>query len=186
MSLPDGSAGNHHGLMHIGVVSPDQHDSLSSLLVEAHAHHSEVAAADDAMRAHLTDQLLAPHSPVRLVVAVEPNSSCDVVGVAALVLLPSVIEPTGDARWQCQLKELYVRGSHRGQGVGEALVAWSAGYALEHGCGRMDWNVQAGNAGGIRFYTGLGATPVMDRLSYRVDRVAMERLVGETRSLTRN
>jgi hypothetical protein len=69
---------------------------------------------------------------------------------------------------------------------GEALVAWSARNALVHGCGRMDWNVQAGNAGGIRFYAGLGATPVMDRLSYRSGRGAMERLVSETRPLTRN
>ena len=113
-------------------------------------------------------------SPVRLVVAVEPIG--EVVGVAALVLVPSVIEPAGDSQWQCQLKELYVRSSHRGHGVGEALLAWSAGYALDHGCGRMDWNVQEGNAGGIRFYTELGATRVADRLRYRMGRAALEQL----------
>ncbi|SDF48418.1 hypothetical protein SAMN05428966_11641 [Massilia sp. PDC64] len=33
---------------------------------------------------------------------------------------------------------------------------------------RIDWHVKASNEAGIRFYTGLGAGRVADRLSYRL------------------
>lgn len=162
--------------MPTGPVTPDQHGSLVDLLLEAHIHHREIPVADRAaIEAHLVEDLLAPGSPVHLLVASEGEI---VVGLAALVIVPSVIEPIGTDRRQCVLKELYVRRSHRGAGVGEALVARSARFALDHGCGRMDWNVQARNAGGIRFYERLGATRVDDRLGYRMTRSTLETLAG--------
>ena len=90
------------------------------------------------------------------------------VGLAALVLLPSVVVAVGARHMQCQLKELFVSDSCRGDGVGEALLRWCAKFALDNECGRMDWNVKAGNAAGIRFYERHGAQIVGDRLSYRV------------------
>jgi GNAT superfamily N-acetyltransferase len=157
--------------MRIALVAPDQHASLVDLLLEAHVHHRALPVADRAsVDAHLHDAVLAPGSPVRLLVAADGPR---VAGLAALVLLPSVIEPTGTDRWQCQLKELYVGRSHRGRGVGERLVRASARFALDHGCGRMDWNVQAGNDDGVRFYERLGGVRVGDRLSYRLGAAAL-------------
>ena len=91
------------------------------------------------------------------------------IGLAALVLLPSLVEMVGPGRHQCVLKELFVAESSRSEGVGGALLRASASYALEQGCGRMDWNVKAENADGIRFYERHGARVVGDRLSYRVE-----------------
>ncbi len=160
--------------MPIGLVTADQHESLVDLLLEAHVHHRAIPGPDRAaVRTHLHDALLAPGSPVRLLVA---GDGSDVAGVAALVLQPSVVEPTGSDRWQCQLKELYVARARRGRGIGEALVRATARFALDHGCGRVDWNVQAANAAGIRFYERLGGVRVGDRRAYRLSGVALEDL----------
>lgn len=75
-----------------------------------------------------------------------------------------------------QLKALYVRSSHRSHGAGGALMAWVAGYAVEHGCCRIDWPVKASNARGISFYEGLGAQRVLERLSYRLSEPELSRL----------
>jgi len=60
------------------------------------------------------------------------------------------------------------RADSRGRGLGRILAAWIARDAAAQGCGRIDWHVQASNGAGIRFYAGLGAQRVADRLSYRL------------------
>jgi len=91
-----------------------------------------------------------------------------VLGFAAISLTFSLVEPAPDRRRQCWLKELYVRESHRGMGVGETLMTWVARYAIENACCRVDWPVRASNSRGISFYERLGAKLVDDRLSYRL------------------
>jgi len=152
--------------MRIDLVSPDQHESLVDLLCELYRyyHDEEVARAD--VHDHLLGNLLAPDSPLRLVVA--EDASGNVVGFAAVALLYSLVDPTPANRRQCMMKELFVRAESRGRGVGRALMAWIARHAAEQGCGRIDWHVKASNEAGIRFYASLGAQRVGDRLSYRL------------------
>jgi len=160
--------------MRIGVYEPSQRIALVDLLIELGRHYD--APGDptvDEVAAHLDRSLTGPTSPVTLVTAEDRHR---VVGLVALVVMPSIVEPIGAGRLQAQLKELFVSESHRGTGVGEALLRWSAGYALELGCGRLDWNVKAGNAAGIRFYERHGAHLVGDRLSYRVSGHALSAL----------
>ena len=71
-----------------------------------------------------------------------------------------------------------MRSSTRSRGIGSALMAWVARYAVENGCARIDWPVKATNARGIAFYQGLGATQVVDRLSYRLSGPGLSRLAG--------
>lgn len=143
-----------------------QHESLVDLLCELHAHYNQPPTATrDAVRTHLHDHLLSAGSGLHLLVATDRAGQ--VVGLAALMLMHSLVEPGPDQRRQCLLKELFVRARVRGQGVGEALVRGAAAFALDHGCGRMDWNVKATNLRGIAFYEALGARQVDDRLSYR-------------------
>ena len=63
--------------------------------------------------------------------------------------------------------------SMRGSGAGRALMSWVARDAIENGCCRIDWSVQAFNHKGIAFYEGLGAVRVADRLSYRLSAPAI-------------
>ena len=68
---------------------------------------------------------------------------------------------------------LVVASQDDGRVVGRALMAWVARYAVDHGCHRIDWPVQAGNARGIAFHERLGARRVVERLGYRLSEPAV-------------
>ncbi|CAJ1853332.1 GNAT family N-acetyltransferase [Aeromonas dhakensis] len=63
-------------------------------------------------------------------------------------------------------------------GIGEKLMHWLAGYALEHGCARFDWTVDEANLGALRFYTELGSTHVKDKLYFRFSGESLEALAA--------
>ena len=160
--------------MQVAPVTPAQHDSLIDLLRELHAFYNDGAeVSHDIVREHLLQNLLGPQSPHILVVASEGHT---VLGLAAITLVYSLVEPSPELRKHCQLKELYVRSNVRSQGAGRALMAWVARHALAQGCCRIDWPVKATNARGIAFYEKLGAERVVERLSYRLSSEAMRRL----------
>ena len=160
--------------MHVAPVTPPQPDSLVDLLRELHAYYNDGAEVSrDIVREHLLQNLLGPQSPHILVVASEGDT---VLGLAAITMVYSLVEPSADLRKHCQLKELYVRSTQRSQGAGRALMAWVARHALDAGCCRIDWPVKASNARGIAFYEKLGAERVVERLSYRLSSEAMRRL----------
>lgn len=163
--------------MRVESVSQPQHESLVDLLCELHTYYNEGSLVSrDMVRSYLVDTLLAPDSPLRLVVAID---ACEqVAGFAAISLTYSLVEPAPDRRRHCWLKELYVRMPHRGAGVGKALMAWIARYAVDNGCCRIDWPVKATNARGIAFYERLGAERVVERLSYRLSEPALGRLAA--------
>ena len=161
--------------MHVDLVSEAQHDSLVELLCELHAYYNDGAViAPRLVHEHLVGNLRGPGSTHRLVVA--SDDAGRVLGLAAITLVYSLVEAAPDKRRHCQLKELYVRSSSRGRGVGQALMAWVARYAWQQGCRRVDWPVKASNARGIAFYEGLGAERVVERLSYRLNEAALRRL----------
>ena len=161
--------------MRIALLASDQYESLIDLLCELYGYYNPHASvARDAVSGHLLHHLLAPDSAVRIIVAEDMERT--IAGFAAVVLLHSLVDPTPANRRQCMVKELYVRAGSRGGGVGRALMAWVARYAVDQGCGRIDWHVQASNHAGIRFYGGLGAEQVAGRLNYRLHRPAMDAL----------
>lgn len=146
----------------IAELAPSAHVSFIDLLLELHSHYNQPPTATRAqMEAHLAHTLVPAAPTMRLLVA-SPDG-VTVLGLAALLLTHSLVEPASDDTQQCVLKELFVRPAHRGQGIGEQLVRAAAQLALQLGCGRMDWNVKAANHGGIRFYRSLGGKHVEDR-----------------------
>lgn len=60
------------------------------------------------------------------------------------------------------LEDLFVAPTHRGQGVGRALLRAVAQRAVDRGCGRLEWSVLDWNTSAIAFYTGLGADLLQD------------------------
>lgn len=74
------------------------------------------------------------------------------------------------------LEDLFVRPSHRGQGIGKGLLARIARIAVDRGCGRFEWAVLDWNEPSIGFYKALGARPMDDWTVFRVDGEAMTRL----------
>lgn len=76
------------------------------------------------------------------------------------------------------LEDLYVTPSHRGQGVGGALLRAFVTLARESGCGRCEWTVLDWNANAIEIYRASGADVLPDWRIVRMDRGAMARYLG--------
>jgi ribosomal protein S18 acetylase RimI-like enzyme len=66
------------------------------------------------------------------------------------------------------LEDLYVRPSHRGLGLGKALLACLASTAVEEGCARLEWSVLDWNEPAIAFYRSIGAVPTDEWTRYRL------------------
>jgi GNAT superfamily N-acetyltransferase len=77
------------------------------------------------------------------------------------------------------LEDLYVRPSERGKGIGKALLKHLAGIAVREGNPRYVWQVLDWNESAIRFYEGLGARPLKEWITMRVEGEALRKLAGE-------
>ena len=77
------------------------------------------------------------------------------------------------------LEDLFVLPSHRGRGIGRALMARLARLATERECGRFEWWVLDWNQSAIRFYESLGARAMSEWTVYRLTGEPLERLAHE-------
>ena len=88
-------------------------------------------------------------------------------------------EPVGFAVWFVNfstfsgrhgiyLEDLYVRPSHRGKGLGKALLVYLARECVDNGWSRLQWAVLDWNAPSIAFYKSLGAMPMDEWTVYRL------------------
>jgi len=76
------------------------------------------------------------------------------------------------------LEDLYVRESHRGRGVGTALLRQLAAIAVERGFGRVEWWVLDWNEPAIGFYHAIGARPMDEWTTFRLDGDALHRFAN--------
>jgi GNAT superfamily N-acetyltransferase len=60
------------------------------------------------------------------------------------------------------LEDLFVEPTHRGLGIGLALLRYLARRAVAENCRRVEWRVLNWNAPSIAFYESLGATTMLD------------------------
>jgi diamine N-acetyltransferase len=100
-------------------------------------------------------------------------------------------EPVGFAVWFLNfstfsgrhgiyLEDLYVRPSHRGRGLGKALLVYLAKECVDNGWSRLQWAVLDWNAPSIEFYKSLGAVMLDDWTLCRVSGPALTQLAGST------
>jgi ribosomal protein S18 acetylase RimI-like enzyme len=163
--------------MLVGIYQQSQRAQLIDLLIELAQHYNVAHQATRAeVAAHLDATITSPGSPVTLATAVDATGR--VVGLAALIVMPSIVEAVGAQRLQCNLKELYVTQHERSAGAGTALLRWAARFAADQGCGRLDFHVKATNTAGIRLYERHGARTVGDRVSYRIESDALADLAA--------
>ena len=71
------------------------------------------------------------------------------------------------------LEDLFVRPSHRGSGLGRALLAELAAVCVERGYARLEWQVLDWNEPSIGFYRALGAVAMDEWTTYRLDGEAL-------------
>jgi GNAT superfamily N-acetyltransferase len=76
------------------------------------------------------------------------------------------------------VEDLFVDQSHRGSGVGKALLVHLARLGRERGCGRLEWSVLNWNERAMEFYTDLGAVPMDEWTTFRVAGEALDRLAS--------
>jgi GNAT superfamily N-acetyltransferase len=74
------------------------------------------------------------------------------------------------------IEDIYVRPEHRRDGLGRQVMEHIAGLALERGHVRLEWCALDWNEPALRFYKKLGAQPLDDWITHRLDREGMRRL----------
>ena len=74
------------------------------------------------------------------------------------------------------LEDLFVREEYRGTGIGRKLLKRLAEIAAESGSERLDWYVLKDNEKGAAFYRHLGAIPLNDRRTYRLEGKKLKQL----------
>ena len=77
------------------------------------------------------------------------------------------------ARPGIYLEDVFVKPAARGKGVGKALLRAVARAARDRGCGRVEWSVLKWNTPAIEFYDSLGAEPLDEWTTYRMDEAAI-------------
>jgi len=76
------------------------------------------------------------------------------------------------------LEDLFVRPEARGSGLGKALLKALAALAVERDCARLEWWVLDWNEPAIQFYKKLGAKPMEEWTTFRVDGDALQELAA--------
>ena len=74
------------------------------------------------------------------------------------------------------LEDLFVVPEARRSGLGRKLLGEVARIAVERGCARMEWSVLDWNMMAINFYRSLGARPLTDWTTMRLDSDSLARL----------
>lgn len=85
---------------------------------------------------------------------------------------------TFSGRYGIYLEDLFVRPSHRGKGLGKALLVYLAKECVDNGWSRLQWAVLDWNAPSIAFYKSLGAVMMDEWTLCRVTGTALTRLAG--------
>ena len=74
------------------------------------------------------------------------------------------------------LEDLFVKESHRGQGIGKHLLKTLAKIAVDEGCGRLEWSCLDWNKPSIDLYLSLGAEPLNEWTVYRFEGQSLKTL----------
>ena len=74
------------------------------------------------------------------------------------------------------LEDIYVRPNLRGRGIGKSLLLELAKIAKERNCSRLEWVVLNWNEPSINFYKSLGAVPMNEWTTYRLNESAIAKL----------
>ncbi|MCG2628728.1 GNAT family N-acetyltransferase [Bradyrhizobium sp. WYCCWR 13023] len=135
------------------------------------AAYEKLSHEVEATEADIADALFG-HDPRLFCAIAEWNG--EAVGFAVWFLNFS----TFSGRHGVYLEDLYVRPSHRGKGLGKALLIYLARECVDNGWSRLQWAVLDWNAPSIAFYKSLGAAMMDDWTLCRVTGPALTRLAG--------
>lgn len=131
-------------------------------LVRSLAEYEREPDAVEATEDSLAAALFGPNPKVHAHVAEVDGR---VVGMAVWFLSFS----TWTGRHSLYLEDIFVDPDARRHGVGRALMRRLAARAVELGCARMEWSVLDWNEPAMAFYRTLGARPMEEWTTWRVE-----------------
>jgi hypothetical protein len=128
-----------------------------------------------------TPESLRPHlfgaRPVAEAVVAELTDAADPADPAARPVVAFALFFTNFSTFLAKpglyLEDLYVQPTHRGAGIGKALLQHLGALAVERGYGRFEWSVLDWNSNAIRFYEKMGATVMTE---WQICRVTGDKL----------
>ena len=157
---------------------------MSSIRPLAAADHAGLAALLEEMQAYyraacpnaesILDGLRNIPSGVEILVA----DAGAIVGFAAF----AAIYPGPGLAAGFFLKELFVSAPFRSSGIGRRLLQGVAQIAVERGYGRVDWTADGKNLQLLAYYEGLGASPMAEKVFFRLEGEALTSLGDSGRS----
>lgn len=99
------------------------------------------------------------------------------VGMAAY----SFLWPAAGVTRSLYLKELYVTRAFRSKGIGALLMRRLCQVAVEHGCSRVEWTADQGNAFAEAFYEQLKVPKNQEKIFYRLEGDGLRRIAASGR-----
>ncbi|MDP3685108.1 MAG: GNAT family N-acetyltransferase, partial [Ignavibacteria bacterium] len=72
---------------------------------------------------------------------------------------------------------LFVLPELRGKGIGKKMFLYLIKISVDENCGRMEWAVLDWNEPAINFYKSLGAKPMDEWTTFRMDESALKKIV---------
>ena len=77
------------------------------------------------------------------------------------------------------LEDIYITPKYRGKGAGRKLFKYMAIIAVSKDCGRFELSVLDWNESAIKFYESIGAKPLNEWISFRLDGEALRDFANE-------
>ena len=127
----------------------------------------EVVATEE----QLGETLFGENSNVEVLLACDENQ---VLGFALYFHTYS----TFLGRQGIYLEDIFVREFARRKGIGQALLQRIAKHAIEIGGGRLEWSVLDWNESAISFYKKIGAVPLDEWTTFRLNGETLEKLAA--------
>jgi hypothetical protein len=132
----------------------------------------ELRATEQGLEAALFGQ--RPTAEAMIAERQADSSSPEILGYALFFpTFSSFLTSTGV--W---LEDLFVRPSHRGEGVGRALLSAVAARVREQGGERLEWAALDWNELALGFYRRIGASTMEEWITHRLDGAALERVAS--------
>ncbi|MFD9008084.1 cyclophane-containing RiPP N-acetyltransferase HaaN [Streptomyces sp. NPDC059552] len=140
-------------------------EAVADLIEEIERFYGSTEIQPLEERRSQVEEALFGSPPLASALLVEDEAG-DLVGLAAY----SFLWPAAGSSHSLFLKELYVRGTLRRQGVGARLMDELRALASARpGCSRVEWMTDRNNPGARAFYKSLGFAEFDGKIVYRVD-----------------
>ena len=149
-------------MMKVAPARPADVPALAELLAEMGRFYGDATAGPlDERARQISDALFASPPAAHALLAWDGT---DLAGVAAY----SFLWPAAGLTRSLYLKELYVGAGYRRRGAGKLLMRALFETAGQHGCSRVEWTADGGNAGAQAFYEMLRLPRHPSKVFYRV------------------